>query len=321
MEAPAGQSENTWLKQVDQKGAFVRRATSFRGWIGNGPDAEFPAEPGRYHLYVSYACPWAHRTLLTRKLKGLEDVISYDVVDHFLDERGWTFAQSTEAATADTVNEKQTLRELYLMADASYVGSITVPVLWDKKTSTIVNNESSEIIRMLNAAFQEFARYPEVDLLPEAYQSEIDALNEWIYPSINDGVYRSGFARSQEAYDTAVTALFEALERAEDILSTRRFLTGEQLTEADIRLFPTLVRFDPVYATHFKCNRKRIVDFPHLWGYTRDIYQMPGVAETVNMEHIRRHYYESHKSVNPCGIVPHGFLPDLTLPHQRAQLA
>jgi putative glutathione S-transferase len=311
------QTANTWQSQIDDDGDYRRRPTSFHSEIRADGSTNFSPAAGRYHLYVSLACPWAHRTLIYRKLKGLEDAISVNVVDPLLPEQGWTFEQNVAGATGDTVNHLHLLREVYGKASAEYDGSITVPVLWDKELNTIVNNESSEIIRMLNAEFQDFARYPEVEFYPEPLRGKIDELNDWIYPEINNGVYQSGFARKQSAYSRAVKALFNALDRVEAILANSRYLTGDQLTEADVRLFTTLVRFDAVYVTHFKCNIRRIIDYPNLWGYTRDIYQVPGISETVNMEHIKRHYFESHLHINPFGIVPEGPELDFEAPHGR----
>jgi putative glutathione S-transferase len=312
--APAG---NTWEREVDDDGEFVRRPTTFRSWVRADGSSPFVPAAGRYHLYVSYACPWAHRTLIFRKLKGLEDAISYDVVDAFLPSVGWTFEQNVPGATGDSVNDFRLLREAYLDACPEFEGVVTVPVLYDKQEGAIVNNESADIIRMLNSEFQAFADNPGVDLYPEALREEIDGLNSWIYPEINNGVYRSGFARKQAAYSKAVNGVFAALDRVEDILAESRYLCGDRLTEADIRLFTTLIRFDAVYVTHFKCNIRRIVDYPNIWGYTRDIYQLPGIAETVNMEHIKRHYFESHRHINPCGIVPEGPHLEFSLPHGR----
>jgi putative glutathione S-transferase len=308
---------NTWETEIKDDGEFVRKPTSFHGQIKRDGTTGFLPEAGRYHLYVSLACPWAHRTLIVRKLKGLEGAISFDVVDPLLGSRGWSFEQNVGGATGDRVGGHSLLREVYLEAAPDYEGSITVPVLWDREGETIVNNESSEIIRMQNSEFDAVAEHPEVDLYPEALRSEIDALNEWIYPEINNGVYRCGFARKQEAYSRAVRTLFAALDRVEAILANSRYLCGEQLTEADVRLFTTLVRFDPVYVTHFKCNIRRLADYPNLWGYTRDIFQLPGVAETVNLEHIKRHYFESHRHINPFGIVPDGLEVDFMFPHSR----
>jgi putative glutathione S-transferase len=312
---------NTWEKQIDEDGAFVRRPTSFHGVCSTAVDAEFPAEAGRYHLYVSYACPWAHRTLIVRALKGLEEAISVDVVHHLLTGDGWSFDTDIDGATGDRVNGFDYLKQAYFASNPDYEGSITVPVLWDKHARRIVNNESSEIIRILNSAFQAYATHPEVDLYPEPLRPQIDELNSWIYPQINNGVYRCGFARSQRAYSAAFESLFVALDQAEEILSRRRFLTGNTLTEADVRLFTTLVRFDPVYLTHFKTNKHRLIEYPSLWGFVRDIYQMPGIAETVNMEHIKRHYFESHRQINPFGIVPDGPELDLEAPTDRGRFS
>jgi putative glutathione S-transferase len=307
----------TWDRQVDDEGEYVRRPTSFRSAIATDGSTAFVPEADRYHLYVSLACPWAHRTLIVRRMKGLEDAISVDVVDPLLPPTGWTFDQNVPGATGDRVNDRETLREVYLQARPDYEGVVTVPVLWDKQTGAIVNNESSEIIRMLNAEFQDIAAHPEVDLYPLPLRAEIDELNEWIYRDINNGVYRSGFARKQRAYSRAVQGLFAGLDRVEAILAEKRYLCGDSFTEADVRLFTTLVRFDSVYVTHFKCNLRRIVDYPNLWGYTREIYQMPGVAGTVDMEHIKRHYFESHRHINPSGIVPDGPELDFEQPHGR----
>ncbi len=307
----------TWDRQVDDEGEYNRRPTSFHSAIAVDGSTPFAPGTGRYHLYVSLACPWAHRTLIVRRMKGLQDAIGVDVVDPLLPPTGWTFEQNVPGATGDRVNDRRTLREVYLQARPDYAGVVTVPVLWDKQTGTIVNNESSEIIRMLNSEFQDFAAKPGLDLYPASLRGEIDALNEWIYRDINNGVYRSGFARKQRAYSRAVQGLFAGLDRVEAILAEKRYLCGDTFTEADVRLFTTLVRFDSVYVTHFKCNLRRIVDYPNLWGYTREIYQMPGVAETVNMEHIKRHYFESHRHINPFGIVPDGPELDFEQPHGR----
>lgn len=311
-------SSTTWQSQIDERGAFERQATSFHQSVSSEEGAPFPPERGRYHLYVSLACPWAHRTLLTRKLKGLDAVISVDVVDTFLAEGGWTLKGTEAGATGDRVNGFQALREAYIRSEPEYSGSVTVPVLWDRKTSQIVNNESAKIIRQFNSQFQSLATHAEVDLYPEPQRERIDELNDWIYSDINNGVYRCGFARTQEAYDEAATQLFAALDRVEAILVESRFLTGSSLTEADVRLFPTLVRFDLVYNTHFKCNVRRIIDYPNLWAYTRDIYSMRGVAETIDISHIKDHYYRSHDSINPFRIVPAGPDIDFTEPQDRA---
>eukprot|EP01120_Amphizonella_sp_Union-15-10_P010767 TRINITY_DN442_c0_g1_i1.p1 TRINITY_DN442_c0_g1~~TRINITY_DN442_c0_g1_i1.p1 ORF type:complete len:321 (-),score=51.76 TRINITY_DN442_c0_g1_i1:34-996(-) len=309
------ESKNTWSSQISTKGEFIRKETTFRNKISADPTSEFPAEPDRYHLYVAYACPWAHRTLTVRALKGLEDVISFSPVEPFLDQGGWSFNEKYP----DPLLNSQRLKELYLLTDPNYGGSITVPVLFDKKQKKIVNNESSEIIRMLNSEFNKYAKNPELDLYPEEQRAQIDELNAWIYPGINNGVYQCGFARSQEAYSTAFKRLFESLEKVESILSTKRFLTGNSLTEADVRLWTTLVRFDPVYYVHFKCNGKRILDYPNCWGFVKDIYQTRNVKGTVNMHEIKVHYYTSHTSINPFQIVPDGPLDaNLDESHDRA---
>ena len=308
---------NTWDSEVTEGGEFIRHQTSFRSQIGADGSTDFAPESGRYHLYVSYACPWAHRTLITRKLKGLEDAISFDVVDPVLPNTGWSFDNSAPGATGDTVNGFRDLREAYSTSNSKFDGAITVPVLWDKQTRRIVNNESAEILRMFNSEFQSCATTPDLDLYPESKRKQIDELNDWIYPCINNGVYRCGFATKQVAYSRAFKDLFGALDRTEKILAGSRYLTGSELTEADVRLFTTLVRFDAVYVTHFKCNLKRIVDYPNLWGYTRDIFQSAGVSETVCMEHIKTHYFSSHRQINPLGIVPDGPALDFESPHGR----
>lgn len=308
---------NTWNSEVTESGEFIRHQTSFRSQIRADGSTDFAPESGRYHLYVSYACPWAHRTLITRKLKGLEDAISFDVVDPVLPNTGWSFDNSDPGATGDTVNGFRDLREAYSTSNSKFDGAITVPVLWDKQTRRIVNNESAEILRMFNSEFQSCATTPDLDLYPESKRKQIDELNDWIYPCINNGVYRCGFATKQVAYSRAFKDLFGALDRTEKILAGSRYLTGSELTEADVRLFTTLVRFDAVYVTHFKCNLKRIVDYPNLWGYTRDIFQSAGVAETVCMEHIKTHYFASHRQINPLGIVPDGPALDFESPHGR----
>lgn len=300
---------NTWVNEISSDGAFVRAATSFHGAVSQEAGHVHTAERGRYHLYVSLACPWAHRTLMVRALKGLEDVISIDVVHPYLTDRGWSFDTDFNGATGDRVGKHSYLQQIYLAASPGYAGIITVPVLFDKTLGTIVNNESSEIIRMLNTEFDALARHPEIDLYPEKYRTQIDALNAWIYPAINNGVYRSGFAQSQQAHEQAVNELFDALDRVEEILHYQQFLCGDALTEADIRLFPTLIRFDTVYHTHFKCNRKLIAQYPATHRYMARIYHLPGIAETIDMEHIRFHYFFSHRHINPTGIVPKG--PDV----------
>jgi len=305
------------------QGEFVRWESRFRNWItadgSAGPTGEagFAAEPGRYHLYVSYACPWAHRTLIYRKLKGLEDIIDVSVVHPLMPEVSWVFGDYP-GATEDKANGTQALYEVYQMADPLFDGVVTVPLLWDKKSQTIVNNESSEIIRMFNSSFDQWGN-KEIDFYPEPLRADIDEVNDIIYENINNGVYRTGFATRQKAYEQAFDALFETMDLLEYRLSTRRYLMGNEITEADWRLFPTLVRFDPVYVGHFKCNKKRLMDYPNLWAYTRDLYQVPGIAETVNMDHIKYHYYGSHDMINPTGIVPRG--PDINFnqPHHRDQ--
>ena len=319
-----GQWHTDWYDTKSSGGRFVRKAPSFRNWVtkdgGAGPTGEagFKAEPGRYHLYVSMACPWAHRTLIFRSLKGLQEMISISVVNAFMGNQGWTFAEGDDVIP-DSVNHKTYLHEIYTLAQADYTGRVTVPVLWDKKLNTIVNNESPEIIRMFNSAFDDIGAKPG-DYYPEALRQEIDQLNDFIYPNINNGVYRAGFATTQAAYDEAVADVFNALDTLEKLLSHQRYLTGAQITEADWRLFTTLVRFDAVYVGHFKCNKRRIVDYPNLWGYLRDLYQVPGIAETVKLEHIKQHYYGSHETINPTRIVPLGPRIDFMHPHNRAVL-
>ncbi len=307
----------------NQDGRFVRPPTTYRNSITadgtSGPTGEggFPAEADRYHLYVSLACPWAHRTLIFRKLKELENAISVSVVEPLMGDAGWVFGTGP-GATLDTVNGKSSLAEVYLIADPHYTGRVTVPVLWDKKRHTIVNNESSEIIRMLNSAFEAFTGVHN-DYYPVELREEIDRINALVYPTINNGVYRAGFATSQEAYEEAARTVFATLDKLEELLTRQRYLVGGRITEADWRLFTTLVRFDAVYYGHFKCNLRRIVDYPALWNYLRDLYQVPGVAETVSLDHIKRHYYGSHRKINPTGIVPIGPLIDLTAPHDRGR--
>lgn len=311
------------LKTV--KGEFVRSVSNFRNWVTKdgsaGPTGEdgFIAEPGRYHIYVSHACPWAHRTLIYRALKGLGDVISVSVVHPLMPAESWVFGEYP-GATEDHINGANYLYENYLMADPHFNGLVTVPVLWDKKRQTIVNNESSEIIRMLNSAFDAFGN-SDVDLYPEDLRNEIDTINETVYNNVNNGVYRAGFATTQEAYNKAFDRLFNTLDELEERLSTQRYLVGKQITEADWRLFTSLVRFDAVYYNYFKTNKKRLMDYPNLWSYTRELYQVPGVAETVNMDHIKYHYFGSHRSINPTGIVPKGPAIDFMLPHGRESIS
>lgn len=307
--------------KTNNAGEFVRETSRFRHWVtengGPGPSGEggFAAEPGRYHLYVSYACPWAHRSLIFRALKGLESAIPVSVVHPLMPAESWVFGDCP-GCTPDRVHGFQALDQLYQHAAPGFDGLVTVPVLYDTRRQAIVNNESSEIIRMLNNAFDAWGR-SDLDFCPEALRPEIDAVNALVYENVNNGVYRAGFATSQDAYEAAYDRLFETLDRLEERLSRQPYLVGDRVTEADWRLFTTLVRFDAVYHGHFKCNRRRLVDYPSLWAYTRALYQVPGVAETVRMDHIKRHYYGSHPSINPTGIVPKGPEIDFTAPHGR----
>jgi len=314
--------EGKWSEQGYDTGSsggrFVRKESSFRGWVRADGSTPHAPEAGRYHLYVSLACPWAHRTLIFRKLKKLEDVISLSVVDPLMGAEGWAFGDSP-GATPDRVNGSSFLREVYLAADPRYTGRVTVPVLWDRELGSIVSNESSEIIRMFNSEFDALGD-ASLDFYPDALREEIDEVNAMVYPRINNGVYRCGFATGQEAYEEAYGELFEALDLLEARLSGQRYLVGDRISEADWRLFTTLVRFDAVYVGHFKCNRQRIADYTHLSGYLRELYQVPGVAETVDFSHIKRHYYESHTTINPTAVVPLGPDLDLEVPHGRAGL-
>ena len=307
-----------WYDTKKSGGRFKRSDSAFRDWVTADGSSGFAAEPERYHLYVSLACPWAHRTLIFRKLKRLEAVVSVDVVHWHMAENGWSFGNEDgdDAVTGDRVLGKDFLHQVYTTARPDYTGRVTVPVLWDKERNTIVSNESAEIIRMLNGAFDAWGDAG-LDLYPEALRAEIDAVNEPIYHRVNNGVYKAGFATSQAAYDQAFAELFETLDELEARLGRQRYLAGEDITEADWRLFTTLLRFDAVYHGHFKCNRRRLVDYPALWAYTRELYQVPGVAETVNLHHIKQHYYASHRGVNPTGIVPRGPEIDFTTPHGR----
>ncbi|MGK9053827.1 glutathione S-transferase family protein [Neorhizobium petrolearium] len=319
-----GKWHDVWYDTKESKGHFKRAASQFRNWVtadgSAGPSgrADFKAEAGRYHLYVSYACPWAHRTLIFRKLKKLEDLISVSVVDYLMLENGWEFKQR-DGATGDTLYGLDYLYQVYLKADPHYSGRVTVPVLWDKQQQTIVSNESSEIIRMFNSAFDGLTEST-ADYYPAELRGDIDALNAIVYDTVNNGVYKAGFATTQEAYEEAVARLFETLGMLEKRLAGSRYLFGDRLTEADWRLFTTLLRFDPVYVGHFKCNIRRIADYPNLSGYLRDLYQHPGVAETCNLLHIKNHYYRSHLTINPTGIVPAGPAIDLDAPHGREKL-
>lgn len=312
-----------WYDTAKSGGRFEREPTRFRNFVtadgSPGPTGEggFPAEAGRYHLYVCLACPWAHRTLIFRALKKLENVISVSIVSPLMGDEGWTFNEA-EGSIGDSVNHTRKLGEVYLLAAPKYSGRVTVPVLWDKARKTIVNNESAEIIRMLNTAFNAFTD-DRRDFYPEKLRTEIDAINNEVYPNINNGVYRAGFATKQEAYEEAFRALFAALGRMEERLSKHRYLAGAALTEADWRLFTTLIRFDAVYYSHFKCDERRILDYPNLSNYLRDLYQVPGVKGTVDLDHIKRHYYWSHPQINPTRIVPLGPKLDFDAPHDRAR--
>lgn len=315
---------DTWYDTAATGGAFKRNAAQLRSWItadgSAGPSGEpgFAAEPGRYHLYVSLACPWAHRTLIFRKLKGLENLIDVSVVHPDMLENGWTFKKDSHGATGDTLFGAEFAHQIYTRAHPDYSGRVTVPILWDKARNTIVSNESSEIIRMFNTAFDGLTGNRD-DYWPEPLRADIEVVNARIYSTINNGVYKSGFATSQAAYDAAVGPLFDSLDWLESRLAQNRYLMGDQITEADWRLFTTLIRFDPVYHLHFKCNRRRIIDYPNLWGFTRELYQWPGVAETVGMQHIVRHYHYSHDTINPHRIIPIGPVLDYLELHGRDQ--
>ncbi len=319
-----GQWVDQWYDTDANGGKFARSESQLRNWItadgSAGPTGEagFKAEAGRYHLYVSLACPWAHRTLIFRKLKGLESMISVSVVNPLMQEHGWTF-DAAEGVIADPIIQARYMHQIYTTADPKYSGRVTIPVLWDKQQSRFVSNESAEIIRMFNSAFDDIGAKPG-DYYPQALRAEIDSLNAHIYDSVNNGVYKAGFATTQQAYEEAVFPLFEALDELEHRLSKQRYLLGEQITEADWRLFTTLVRFDAVYHGHFKCNLKQIEDYPNLADYVRELYQWSGVAETVNMQHIKGHYYRSHASINPTGVVPAGPVLHLNDSHKREQL-
>ncbi|MEL6242514.1 MAG: glutathione S-transferase family protein [Pseudomonadota bacterium] len=318
--------QDTWYDTKSTGGKFQRSQAKFRNWLtadgSAGPSGigDFKAESGRYHLYVSYACPWAHRTLIFRKLKGLEPHIDVSAVHPDMLQDGWTFEKDEAGATGDTLYGLPFARDIYTKADPKFSGRVTVPILWDKKRETIVSNESSEIIRMFNSAFDGITGNT-LDFWPEALRAEIEPVNDRIYDTFNNGVYKSGFATTQEAYDAAVVPLFDTMDWLDERLSAHRYLMGDTLTEADWRLFTTLIRFDRVYHGHFKCNRKRLVDYPSLWDYTRELYQWPGVAQTVNFNHIVRHYHYSHETINPYRIVPVGPDLDMMAPHGRDQLA
>jgi glutathionyl-hydroquinone reductase len=312
---------DVWYDTKETRGHFKRQESRFRNYVtadgSAGPTGEsgFAAESGRYHLYVSLACPWAHRTLIFRKLKKLEDLISVSIVDPYMLENGWEF-RDRNGGTKDDLFGSHYLWQVYTRADPTYSGRVTVPVLWDKQKNTIVSNESAEIIRMFNSAFDGWTGSTD-DFYPEDLREEIDALNAQIYDRVNNGVYKCGFATTQDAYESHVGPLFDMLDALEARLSEGRYLFGDRMTEADWRLFTTLIRFDPVYVGHFKCNIRRIADYPNLWGYLKDLYQHPGIAETVDFYHIKHHYYGSHRMINPTGIVPSGPVMDLTSPHGR----
>ncbi|WP_223453991.1 MULTISPECIES: glutathione S-transferase family protein [unclassified Pseudomonas] len=319
-----GRWQDKWYES-SKDGAFQREQAQRRNWLTAdgkpGPTGVggFAAEPGRYHLYVSLACPWAHRTLILRKLKGLEKLIDVSVVSWLMLENGWTFDQSL-GSTGDRLDHFDFMHQRYTADTADYTGRVTVPVLWDKQQNRIVNNESSEIIRMFNGAFDDLTGN-DLDFYPAPLRGEIDALNERIYPAVNNGVYRAGFATSQQAYEEAFDDVFAELDRLELLLGANRYLAGEYLTEADIRLFTTLIRFDAVYYGHFKCNLRRIADYPNLSNWLREIYQWPGIAETVDFTHIKNHYYASHRTINPTGVVPKGPAQDFTAAHDRERLS
>jgi len=299
-------------------GAFVRQENAFRNRITADGSSGYKAEPGRYHLYVSLACPWAHRAMIVRKLLKLEDVITMSVVNPIRDERGWAFGDGP-GFSEDPIRGFEFLSEAYLATDPDYQGRWTVPAVWDRATEAIVTNDYPVITTQLGTEFVDFAE-PGVDLYPEALRPEIDRLGEELFENVNNGVYKTGFATTQRAYEQAFDALFKTLDDLERRLSTRRYLVGHQLTEADIKLFPTLVRFDAVYFGHFKCNLRRLVDYPNLWGYTRDLYSRPGFGDTVDFDHIKRHYYATHDNINPTRIVPKGPDLDWTAPHKRDTL-
>jgi putative glutathione S-transferase len=320
-----GKWQDRWYDTKKSGGRFERSESLWRDFVtadgspAPGRTRGFKAEPGRYHLYVSLACPWAHRTLIVRKLKRLEEVVSVSIVHHFMGENGWTFL-AEDGATGDTLYGVDFLHQIYTKAEPAYSGRVTVPVLWDSQDETIVSNESSEIIRMLNTAFDAWGD-ASLDLYPETLRGEIDAVNARVYETVNNGVYRAGFATEQAAYEEAFDALFSTLDWLEERLSGQRYLAGDRMTEADWRLFTTLVRFDPVYVGHFKCNLRRIADYPNLSNYLRELFQVPGVADTVNLHHIKAHYYGSHKKINPTGIVPAGPIVDHWAAHDRDRFA
>ena len=313
-----GKWQDKWYDTKASDGKFVRQDANFRRQVSSAPDAEFPAESGRYHLYVSLACPWAHRTLIFRKLKQLEAHISVSVVSPDMLDNGWEFG-NYEGATVDHLYDFDYMHQLYTKVDPSITTRVTVPVLWDKQSEQIVSNESADIIRMFNSEFNHITNN-HLDYYPATLQAEIDDINAWVYDNINNGVYKTGFATTQQAYEDALNKLFKALDDLEQRLQGQRYLTGSQITEADWRLFTTLIRFDPVYVGHFKCNLKRIVDYPAISGYMRELYQIEGIADTTNFDHIKRHYYFSHTMINPTQVVPLGPQQDLWAEHKRGNL-
>lgn len=307
-----------FVDEQNDAGEFVRQEDVFRSWVTCDGSSAYPAEPDRYHLYVSLACPWAHRTVIVRKLKQLESVIGMTVLDPIRDERGWAFREG-EGCTEDPINQFTYLSEAYLSSESGFRGRVTVPVLWDKKTARILNNSEDDITRMFNSAFNAFTQST-LDIYPEALRFEMDPLIQVVYEKINNGVYKTGFSTTQVVYEKEVTLLFEALNQLENRLSKQRYLLGSQLCEVDWRLFPTLIRFDLVYHGHFKCNLRRILDYPNLYNYMKDIYQQAHIAETVNFDHIKRHYYVTHTEINPTQIVPLGPILDLNTAHGREKL-
>lgn len=313
-----GKWQDKWYDTKSTGGRFVRKDSQFRDWVTSDGSSGFKSEIDRYHLYVSLACPWAHRTLILRKIKKLEDVISLSVVDPLMEENGWEFSEY-EDSIPDTINGSDYLHQIYTASKSDYTGRVTVPVLWDKQKQTIVNNESSEIILMLNSEFDEFGDSSK-DYYPEELRTQIEQINELVYHNINNGVYKCGFATTQQAYEEAFKDLFSALDQVEAILSKRRYLVGDRLTIADWRLFTTLIRFDSVYYTHFKCNLRRIEEYRHISNYVRELYQYPGIEDTVNFKHIKEHYFKSHKTINPTGIVPAGPELDFSTTHNRSEL-
>ena len=313
-----GKWQDKWYDTSKNGGKFERQASKFRDKVSNEDGSTFPAESGRYHLYVSLACPWAHRALIFRKLKGLEEHIDVSVVHPEMLDQGWEF-KGYPGSTGDKLYNFDYAHQIYTKAKPEITTRVTVPILWDKRTETIVNNESAEIIRIFNSGFNSLTNN-EDDYYPNAQREEIDAINNMVYHDINNGVYKAGFATTQEAYEEAVTALFCALDRVEERLSKQRYLVGSKITEADWRLFTTLIRFDAVYHGHFKCNKKQIADYPNIYGYMKELYQVPGVAETVNFDHIKRHYYYSHTMINPTQVIPVGPEQDLMSPHGRDKM-